>query len=82
MTNNPFKQMDVIRNVSNEYIMRDKFQLTNGRAEYIKRCTFGSEEGNVKPNLETKKAHVPHPTISTVLRTQGDLGNGSRQGDT
>lgn len=47
MTKNPFKQMDVIR--------RDKSQLTNWRAEYIERCTFGSEEGNVKPILVTRK---------------------------
>ncbi len=29
--------------------------MTNGRAEYIERCTFGSEEGNVKPILVTRK---------------------------
>ncbi len=41
MTKNPFKQIDV--------------KLTNWRAEYIERCTFGSEEGNVKPLLVTRK---------------------------
>ncbi len=41
MTKNPFKQMDV--------------KLTNWRAEYIERCTFGSEEGNVKPLLVARK---------------------------
>ncbi len=29
--------------------------MTNWRAEYIERCTFGSEEGNVKPILVTRK---------------------------
>ncbi len=29
--------------------------MTNWRAEYIERCTFGSEEGNVKPISVTRK---------------------------
>jgi hypothetical protein len=78
MAKNPFKQMDVIRKVSNE-VMRDKSQLTNWRAEYIERCTFGSEEGNVKPILVTGKgvcslSYNPKPSDAD-LQVHADLKN-------
>ncbi len=61
MTKNPFKQMDV--------------KLTNWRAEYIERCTFGSEEGNVKPLLVTRKgvcslSYDPSPSREDIEITK------------
>lgn len=86
MTKNPFKQMDVIGKVSNE-IMRDKSQLTNWRAEYIERCTFGSEEGNVKPILVTRKgicslSYDPTPSREDIEITKKLVDTGNIMGIT
>ena len=77
MTKNPFKQMDVIRKVSNE--------LTNWRAEYIERCTFGSEEGNVKPILVTRKgvcslSYDPTPSREDIEITKKLVDSGKMLG--